>query len=277
VEVPQDAPQNGIFTTLGRWANTTGHSLQHRPTKSSEFIAATDISAKAIYWSICEKKFEMPTALAKWRAFSTTWHITGQLISSNEFWRTLLDKTLPKDVFNTNYELGHYLIPLRPAGQKHDLCRHCSLQLETPEHIVLHCPKIGKLLWPTVWRALARLGCKPSNHDEGTLILSLGLPPNSAAATVLAFARSAIIFFHTNRGKDAALCWPQVGLSHLDASLKHFVWQRFLSAGRKTSNPSTDAHRRANFDKTWTNIAGQRGLLQTDWTNNRILWSWHFT
>jgi hypothetical protein len=56
VEVPQDAPQNGIFTTLGRWANTTGHSLQHRPTKSSEFIAATDISAKAIYWSICEKK-----------------------------------------------------------------------------------------------------------------------------------------------------------------------------------------------------------------------------
>ena len=145
------------------------------------------------------------------------------------------------------------------------------------EHIVVHCTKIGKLLWPAIWRALARLGCTPTTHDEGTLILSLGLLPGSAAATVLAFARSTIfIFFHTNRGKGAAQSWPQVGLSYLEASLKHFVWQRFLWAGRCTSNSSADTRRRVTFDKTWTNLAGHGGLLQSDWTNHRIRWSWHF-
>ena len=170
----------------------TGHSLQHGPTKSSEFIAAADVSAKALYWSFCENKFETPPSLVQWKNAASSWHITGQQVPSNTFWRTLLDKTLPKDVFNTNYELGHYLIPLRPAGQKRTLCRHCHLCLETPEHIVVHCTKIGKLLWPAIWRALARLGCTPTTHDEGTLILSLGLLPGSAAATVLAFARSTI-------------------------------------------------------------------------------------
>jgi hypothetical protein len=276
VDAPQTTPQNGIHTTPGRWATATGHSLQHGPTKSSEFIAAADISAKALYWSFCENKFETPTSLVQWKNAASSWHITGQQVPSNTFWRTLLDKTLPKDVFNTNYELGHYLIPLRPAGQKRTLCRHCHLCLETPEHIVVHCTKIGKLLWPAIWRALARLGCTPTTHDEGTLILSLGLLPGSAAATVLAFARSTIIFFHTNRGKGAAQSWPQVGLSYLEASLKHFVWQRFLWAGRCTSNSSADTRRRVTFDKTWTNLAGHGGLLQSDWTNHRIRWSWHF-
>ena len=82
------------------------------------------ISLPRHYWSFCENKFETPTSLVQWKNAASSWHITGQQVPSNTFWRTLLDKTLPKDVFNTNYELGHYLIPLRPAGQKRTLCRH---------------------------------------------------------------------------------------------------------------------------------------------------------
>ena len=282
ITVLPNATPNGILTTTGRWSGLPGHTLNHGHTQKPQLIKAADITVKSLYWRIVEKRFEPPSSMLKWEVTSTPWSRTKTLLPTMDFWNTILDTDLPKSVFNTNYELGHYLIPIRHAGEGRQMCRHCSQNtatpmLETPEHIVLHCDAIGKKLWPTVWSTLAQLGCNPTTSDDGTLILSLGLAPKSAAATVLAFTRHTIISFHTTRSKYSTHYWPEIGLSDLEAALKKHVYQQFFYAGRKTSKPNADLRRRNFFDNTWTKTSDQLGILHTDWKSNRLTWTWKFT
>jgi len=123
-----------------------------------------------------------------------------------------------------------------------------------------------------------RLFLSLSTHAyfQSTLIVSLGLEPQSAAATVLACTRYTIISFHTTCGRYSTKSWPEIGLSNTEASLKKQSYQRFFWAGRKTSKLKADKRRCDTFDNTWAKTTEQLGILQTDWENNRLTWTWNF-
>ena len=137
VTVPQNTTPNGILTTTGRWSCLPGHTLHHGTTQRPQFIQARlshrhygEIALLAhCRGTIRTIHLNVKVAAV---AISTPWSLTNNPLPLVDFWRTILNTDLPKGVFNTNYELGHYLIPIWPAGPA------ATPMLETPEHIVLH-------------------------------------------------------------------------------------------------------------------------------------------
>ena len=158
ITMPPNATPNGILTTTGRWSCLPGHTLHHGTTQRPQFIQARlshrhygEIALLAhCRGTIRSIHLNVKVATV---AISTPWSLTNNPLPLVDFWRTILDTDLPKGVCNINYELGHYLVPIRPAGQGRQVCRHCSQNaatpmLETPEHIVLHCDAMGRIYGP---------------------------------------------------------------------------------------------------------------------------------
>jgi hypothetical protein len=196
-------------------------------------------------------------------------------IDTEDFWSNMALPDLPAAVYNTNYEIAHRVTPRRPLHNPWPPCRRCGGADETTEHVVYHCPAIAGTIWPLLTHTLARLSFRTVGTDAGTFILSLGLTDAEGPATILAFTRHLILSHHTGPPIPATL-WPALGLSNLEASLKHHIENLFLRASR---HPATraDLRLRTTFENTWTRTPSQEGLLSLDWNTYDLRWHWTLT